>query len=55
MTTDEVGKIAMTGNPTETWHYSYGDQMWAILEGQDAAFYGVPPVIPDELHLDEIK
>lgn len=55
MTTDKVGKIAMTGNPTETWHYSYGDQMWAIIEGREAAFYGVPPVIPDELQLDEIK
>lgn len=26
--------------PTEWWHFSYGDQMWARMTGQDAAFYG---------------
>ncbi len=27
-------------NPTEWWHFSYGDQMWARITGQDAAIYG---------------
>lgn len=27
-------------NPTEWWHFSYGDQMWARLTGARAAFYG---------------
>lgn len=45
----EVGRIAMRNNPTETWHYSYGDQMWARLGHHAAALYGVPPVIPGEL------
>jgi D-alanyl-D-alanine dipeptidase len=27
-------------NPTEWWHFSYGDQMWARLTGEPAAFYG---------------
>ena len=27
-------------NPTEWWHYSWGDQMWAKLAGQSAAHYG---------------
>ncbi|MDF1497514.1 MAG: M15 family metallopeptidase [Patescibacteria group bacterium] len=26
-------------NPTEWWHYSYGDQMWAKLSNQPTAFY----------------
>ncbi len=26
-------------NPTEWWHYSYGDQMWAKLHNQPFAFY----------------
>jgi zinc D-Ala-D-Ala dipeptidase len=26
-------------NPTEWWHWSYGDQMWAKLSGKPAAFY----------------
>lgn len=28
-------------NPTEWWHWSYGDQMWASLTGAPAAFYGM--------------
>lgn len=28
-------------NPTEFWHWSYGDQMWAKLQGKPAAFYGL--------------
>ncbi|HWT11502.1 MAG TPA: M15 family metallopeptidase [Allosphingosinicella sp.] len=27
-------------NPTEWWHYSHGDQMWARLTGAEAALYG---------------
>jgi zinc D-Ala-D-Ala dipeptidase len=27
-------------NPTEWWHHSWGDQMWARLTGQTAAHYG---------------
>lgn len=27
-------------NPTEWWHWSYGDQMWAKLSGVPAALYG---------------
>lgn len=26
--------------PTEWWHYSYGDQYWAIMTGERAAKYG---------------
>jgi D-alanyl-D-alanine dipeptidase len=27
-------------NPSEWWHFSYGDQMWARLTGAKTAFYG---------------
>jgi D-alanyl-D-alanine dipeptidase len=27
-------------NPTEWWHWSWGDQMWAKLKGEPAALYG---------------
>lgn len=27
-------------NPTEWWHFSYGDQMWARITDQPAAIYG---------------
>lgn len=27
-------------NPTEWWHFSYGDQMWARISGVAAAVYG---------------
>jgi zinc D-Ala-D-Ala dipeptidase len=29
-------------NPTEWWHWSYGDQMWAKLRHEPAALYGGP-------------
>jgi zinc D-Ala-D-Ala dipeptidase len=29
-------------NPTEIWHWSYGDQMWAALTQAPAAFYHLP-------------
>lgn len=30
-------------NPTEWWHFSWGDQMWARLTGAAAALYGPAP------------
>ncbi|MGH7156928.1 MAG: hypothetical protein ACREGG_02360 [Candidatus Saccharimonadales bacterium] len=27
-------------NPTEWWHWSYGDQMWAKLRHESVALYG---------------
>ena len=30
-------------NPTEWWHWSYGDQMWAALTHASSAVYGMPP------------
>ena len=35
----------MQVNPTEMWHYSWGDQMWAKLQGKPAALYGTAPSI----------
>lgn len=29
------------GHPNEWWHFSYGDQLWAVLGGAPAAFYGL--------------
>ncbi len=55
LTSNEVGNVAMTNNPTETWHFSIYDQMWARLSNQPAALYGVPPEIPEELNLVEIN
>lgn len=34
---DEAG---FANNPTEWWHFSYGDQLWAKLGGHPAALYG---------------
>ncbi|MEM8921453.1 MAG: M15 family metallopeptidase, partial [Pseudomonadota bacterium] len=33
-------EAGFANNPTEWWHYSYGDQMWARLYDQPAALYG---------------
>lgn len=33
-------EAGFANNPTEWWHYSWGDQMWARLRGQPAAVYG---------------
>lgn len=30
-------------NPTEWWHWSYGDQMWSKLRHEPAALYGLAP------------
>ncbi len=27
-------------NPNEWWHFSHGDQTWARVQGEPAAFYG---------------
>lgn len=32
-------EAGFASNPTEWWHYSYGDQMWAKLTGQPRALY----------------
>ncbi|HTE57692.1 MAG TPA: hypothetical protein VK694_03025 [Verrucomicrobiae bacterium] len=42
LTSESVGGVAMANNPTEEWHYSLYDQMWAKLCNKPAAFYGVP-------------
>lgn len=31
-------------NATEWWHFSYGDQMWALFSGEKEAFYSVANV-----------
>lgn len=33
-------EAGFANNPTEWWHYSWGDQMWARLGGHPAAVYG---------------
>ena len=43
---DEAG---FANNPTEWWHFSYGDQMWARITGAAAAFYSVAPDAPDQV------
>jgi len=42
-------EAGFANNPTEWWHYSWGDQLWARLMGQPAAHYGacVPAGISD--------
>lgn len=42
MTGSAFGKpTELQVNPTEWWHWSYGDQMWAKLSGKPAAVYGL--------------
>lgn len=38
-------EAGFANHPDEWWHYSWGDQMWARLKDQKAAFYGLagPP------------
>jgi D-alanyl-D-alanine dipeptidase len=31
-------------NPNEWWHFSWGDQMWARIVGEEAAHYGLSPM-----------
>ena len=33
-------EAGFANNPTEWWHYSWGDQLWAKLGGHSAAHYG---------------
>jgi D-alanyl-D-alanine dipeptidase len=35
-----MAEQGFANNPTEWWHYSWGDQMWARLGGHPAAIYG---------------
>ncbi|HWA01392.1 MAG TPA: M15 family metallopeptidase [Caulobacterales bacterium] len=39
-------EAGFSNHPDEWWHYSYGDQMWAIHMGKPAALYGL--AAPDE-------
>ena len=41
-------EAGFAGNPTEWWHFSQGDQMWARLTGAAAAFYSTAPLPPDQ-------
>jgi len=34
-------EAGFSNHPDEWWHYSYGDQMWAIHMGKPAALYGL--------------
>ncbi|GIT90979.1 hypothetical protein JANAI62_14340 [Jannaschia pagri] len=36
-------EAGFVNNPTEWWHFSKGDQMWARLSGEKAAYYSVAP------------
>jgi D-alanyl-D-alanine dipeptidase len=36
-------------HPDEWWHYSFGDQMWAVLNGKPAAHYGLAEPAADLL------
>lgn len=44
-----MSEAGFANNPTEWWHYSWGDQMWARLTGQSTAHYGAcnPTGTPD--------
>jgi zinc D-Ala-D-Ala dipeptidase len=35
-----MSEAGFANNPTEWWHYSWGDQLWAQLTGEAAAVYG---------------
>jgi D-alanyl-D-alanine dipeptidase len=43
-----MSEAGFANNPTEWWHYSWGDQLWARLSGENAAVYGAcdPAGIP---------
>ncbi len=34
-----MNEAGFANNPTEWWHFSYGDQLWARLKDQPAAIY----------------
>lgn len=35
-----MSEAGFANNPTEWWHFSWGDQLWARLNGESAAVYG---------------
>jgi len=35
-----MAEAGFANNPTEWWHFSWGDQMWAKLRSEPAALYG---------------
>ncbi len=35
-----MSEAGFANNPTEWWHYSWGDQLWARMCGEGAAHYG---------------
>ena len=41
-----MAEAGFANNPTEWWHFSLGDQMWARLTGRPAAYYSVPADAP---------
>lgn len=43
-----MNEAGFANNPTEWWHFSFGDQMWARLGGHPAALFGacVPTGLP---------
>lgn len=38
-----MAEAGFANNPTEWWHFSRGDQMWARITGATAAFYSTAP------------
>ena len=44
-----MSEAGFANNPTEWWHYSWGDQMWAKLGGHPAAIFPAcnPAGVPD--------
>ena len=45
-----MSEAGFANNPTEWWHFSWGDQMWARLTGRPAAHYGscTPAIASDD-------
>ncbi|SDY79147.1 D-alanyl-D-alanine dipeptidase [Jannaschia faecimaris] len=37
-------EAGFANNPTEWWHFSKGDQMWARISGEAAAYYSTAPL-----------
>ena len=38
-----MAEAGFANNPTEWWHFSLGDQMWARITGEKVAYYSVAP------------
>ncbi|HVY84960.1 MAG TPA: M15 family metallopeptidase [Caulobacterales bacterium] len=45
-------EAGFSNHPDEWWHYSYGDQMWAIHMGKPAALYGLAEPEPGLIEAD---